>query len=135
MPRGESPFALTGSSVGGSLFSLTWVLLCVVVIILLAYLFTRYVARRGGLGFMGASGGTGQLKVLARLSLGREQSVALVQAGERYLLLGVTASKVELLAELTREEAEAMCSRPADQPQPPSFRESLRTVLKQRKKR
>ena len=92
MPHSRIPIALTGGSWGSSLLSLLWVLICVVVIIVLAYLFTRYVAGRGGLG--GISGGSGRFKVLARLSLGREQSVALVQAGGRYLLLGVTAAGV-----------------------------------------
>ena len=80
------------------------------------------------------AGGGERFKVLTRLSLGREQSLALVQAGERYLLLGVTPSGVSLVAELTQEEAQALYASP-DQPAPPSFREALRTVLKQRKPR
>ena len=52
-----------------SMLSLIWMLLCVVVIIVLAYLFTRYVAGRRGLGGFGAPGGTGRFKALARLSL------------------------------------------------------------------
>lgn len=133
MPHRRIPIVLAGGSWGSNLLSLLWVLICVVAIIVLAYLFTRYVAGRGSLG--GISGGNGRFKVLARLSLGREQSVALVQAGERYLLLGVTASDIQLLKELTKEEADALCSPPPDQPQPPSFRESLRIVLQQRKPR
>ena len=117
-----------------SLLSLLWVLLCVVVIVALAYLFTRYAAGRGGLGMMGMAGGGQQFKVLARLALGREQAAVLVQAGERYLLLGVAPSGISALAELSREEAQALCQRP-EQPAPPSFREALRTVLQQRKQR
>ena len=117
-----------------NILSLVWLLVCVLVIIVLAYLFTRYIAGRGG-GVMGLSGGTEQFKVLCRLSLGREQSAALVRAGERYLLLGVTASQVSLLAELTEEEAQALCPTRPDQPAPPSFSEALRTVLKQKKPR
>lgn len=117
-----------------SLLSLLWMLLCVVVIILLAYLFTRHVVGRGGL-VRGVSGGTGQFKVLARLSLGKEQAAELIQAGERYFLLGVAPSGVSLLAELSQEEAEALYQPPADQPPPPSFRDSLRTVLQQKKPR
>lgn len=117
-----------------SIFTLLWLLLCVVVVIVLAYLFTRFVAGRGGT--MGLSGSNGQFKVLARLSLGREQSAALVKAGERYFLLGAAPSGVTLLAELTTEEVEAICPPPdPDQPAPPSFGEALRTVLKQKKPR
>ncbi len=118
-----------------SVFSLMWMLLCVVAIIVLAYLFTKYVAGRRALGGFGAPGGTGRFKALARLALGREQSAVLVQAGERYLLLGVAPSGVTLLAEFTQEEAQALYTPPPGQPAPPSFGEALRTVLKQRKPR
>lgn len=122
-----------GSTALDSILSLMWVLVCVLVIVVLAYLFTKYVAGRGG--FLGAGGGNGQFKVLARLSLGRDQSLVLVRAGERYLLLGVAPSGVTLTAELTEEEAKALYAPPAGQPAPPSFGEALRTVLKQRKPR
>ena len=118
-----------------SVFSLMWMLLCVVAIVVLAYLFTKYVAGRRGLGGFGAPGGTGRFKALARLVLGREQSAVLVQAGERYLLLGVAPSGVTLRAEFTQEEAQALYTPPPGQPAPPSFGEALRTVLKQRKPR
>ena len=134
MPQHSSPIALSTASIGNNLLSLVWLLVCVVAIIVLAYLFTRYVAGRGG-SFLGAGGGTDRFKVLCRLSLGRDQAAVLLQAGERYLLLGVTPSGVTMLAELSREEAEALYTRPTDQPAPPSFGEALRTVLKQKKPR
>ena len=137
MFRGERPMTvLSGAAEGSlnSLLSLVWMLLCVVVIIVLAYLFTKYVAGRGS-GMMGVSGGTDRFKVLERLSMGREQSVALVQAGARYFLLGVTSSNVSVIAELTEEEAQALHPPRPDQPAPPSFGEALRTVLKQKKPR
>ena len=118
-----------------SMLSLIWMLLCVVVIIVLAYLFTRYVAGRRGLGGFGAPGGTGRFKALARLSLGREQSAVLVQAGERYLLLGVAPSGVTLLAELSQEEAQELYAPSPGQPAPPTVGEALRAVLKQKKPR
>ena len=116
-----------------SLFSLIWLLVCVLAVIVLAWLFTKYVAGRGGM--IGMSGGSERFRVLARLSLGREQSAALVRAGEKYLLLGVTPSEVTVLKELTPEEAEAVYALPPDQPPPPSFGEALRAVLKQKKPR
>ena len=127
--------ALDGGALDGlsSLFSLIWLLVCVLAVVVLAFLFTRYVAGRGGV--LGASGGSERFRVLSRLSLGREQSAVQVKAGEKYLLLGVTASEVNLLKELTAEEAEAVYALPPDQPPPPSFGEALRTVLKQKKPR
>ena len=117
----------------GSLLSLIWMLVCVLAVIVLAWLFTRYVAGRGGT--IGLPAGSERFRVLARLSLGREQSAVLVKAGEKYLLLGVTPSEVTVLKELTSEEAEAVYVPPPDQPAPPSFGEALRTVLKQKKPR
>ena len=119
MPRYHVPAALA-ASLGDSLLSLAWLLVCVAVIIVLAYLFTKYVAGRGG-GMMGLSGGTQRFKVLCRLPLGREQSAALVQAGGRFLLLGVAPSGVTLLAELTPEEGKEW-----DPPEPPDGPEQKR---------
>ena len=116
-----------------SLFSLIWMLICVLAVIVLAWLFTKYVAGRGGT--IGVPVGTERFRVLSRLSLGREQSAVLVKAGEKYLLLGVTPSKITVLKELTQEEAEAVYALPPDQPAPPSFGEALRSVLKQKKPR
>ncbi len=127
-------FSLSLASGLDGILSLMWLLVCVVVIIVLAYLFTKYAVGRGG-SFLGVAGGTDRFKVIARLSLGREQSVVLVQAGERHLLLGVAPSGVSLIAELTQEEAQALSAPPSDQPVPPSFAEALRTVLKQKKPR
>ena len=135
MPFREPPVSLTqGASGLDSVLTLMWLLVCVLVIVVMAYLFTKYVAGRGS-GMLGMSGGNERFKVLARLSLGREQSVALVRAGDRYLLLGVAPSGVSLVTELTKEEAEALYAPPAGQPAPPSFSEALRTVLKQKKPR
>ena len=135
MPFRDHPAALGGSAMGGldSLLSLLWMLVCVLAVIVLAWLFTRYVAGRGGA--IGLSGGTERFKVLSRLSLGREQSAVLVKAGEKYLLLGVTPSEINLLKELTAEEAEAVYALPPDQPPPPSFGDALRSVLRQKKPR
>lgn len=127
------PLALETTALD-NILSLVWLLVCVVVIVVLAYLFTRYVGGRGGV-MPGLSGGTERFRVLARVSLGREQSAALVRAGERYFLLGVAPSGISLVAELTEQEAEAICPPPAGQTAPPSFTEALRTVLKQKKPR
>lgn len=133
MPLRTHTVSLTQGGALDSILTVLWLLICVVVIIVLAYLFTKYVAGRGGM--IGMSGGTEQFQVLARLSLGREQSAALIRAGERYLLLGVAPSGVTLLAELTREEAQALYAPPDRQTPPPSFGEALRTVLQQKKPR
>ena len=119
----------------GAWLSLLWVLFCVVVIIGLAYWVTKQMARRGGIAAFGAAKGTEQFQVLARLALGKEQMLVLVQAGERYFLLGVTQSAISTLAELDREEAQAWFAKQGEQAAPPSFREALQKVLQQRRQR
>ena len=115
--------------------SLLWVLVCVVVIIGLAYWFTKYMGSRGVLGALGAAKGNEQFRVLARLALGKDQTLVMVQVGERYFLLGVTQSAVSTLTELTREEASPWLTRPDTQAAAPSFREALQKVLQQRRQR
>lgn len=119
------------------IFSLAWMVLSVVVIIGLAYWFTKYVGRRGGLGAFGPLKAGGGLEVLAQLPLGRDQKVVVAQAGERYFLLGVTASEISLLAEFTAEEAACWREQAAtaDKTQTPSFRQALDTVLRQKGRR
>ena len=68
-----------------ALASFLWMLVCVVLIIGLAYWFTKYVAGRGALG---AFSGGRRMEVLDRLPLGRDQNLILARVGERYLLLG-----------------------------------------------
>ena len=74
-----------------------------------------------------------QFKVLSRLALGREESLALVRAGERYFLLGITPTGISNLAEFSGEEAEGWLKTQESQPAPPSFREAVRLVLEQKK--
>ena len=130
---GEEPEMLAGNP----FFSLLWMVVSVIVIIALAYWFTKYVAGRGGLGAFGPLKAGRGLEVLAQLPLGRDQKLVVAQAGERYFLLGVTASELSMLAELTAEEA-AFWLEPAgteEKRETPSFREALNTVLRQKGRR
>ncbi len=85
-----------------------------VVVVALALLAAR-LARRAGRG----GGGTG-LRVLERTGLSREASVAVVQIGERGLVVGVTAQGVTLLTELSGEELATAraAATPAPEPGP-----------------
>lgn len=119
------------------IFSLLWMIVSVVIIIGLAYWFTKYVAGRGGLGAFGPLKAGIGLEVLAQMPLGREQKLIVAQAGERCFLLGVTASEISMLAEFTAEEA-ALWRRSTeteDQSETPSFRQALNTVLRQKGRR
>ena len=94
-------------------------LLAVILLVLAgAWLFTRWAGQN--LGFP-AAGRAGRLQVLDRTSLGRDQALLVVKAGQRYLLLGSTPAGLTLLAELTREEGESW-----DPPAPPDGPEQKR---------
>ena len=130
---GDNPKMLEGNPI----FSLLWMVVSVIVIIGLAYWFTKYVAGRGGLGVFGPLKAGGGLAILAQLPLGREQKLVVAQAGERYFLLGVTGSDITMLAEFTAEEA-ALWRRQAeteDQSGTPSLRLVLNSVLRQKGRR
>ena len=112
-----------------TLASFLWLIICVVLVMGLAYWFTRYVAGRGALrGFQPGR----QMEALDQLPLGRDQRVVLVRAGERFLLLGATPAGISLLAEHTKEEA-ASWKREAEER--PGFQEALMTVLSKKKRR
>ena len=115
-----------------ALASFLWMLVCVVLIIGLAYWFTKYVAGRGALG---AFSGGRRMEVLDRLPLGRDQSVVLAGVGARYLLLGAGTAGVTLLAELTGEEAAAWKPPEAEAGEKPGFKEAFLTIMKQRERR
>lgn len=114
--------------------SLLWAVVCCVVVLGLAYWFTKFVVGRGKFGGMNMSGGTGGIEVLAQKPLGKDQRLLVVQAAGRYFLLGVTASQITCLAELTPEEVQVWCSKNADPAEqcPPSFTEALQKVLKEK---
>lgn len=120
-----------------SLFSLLWVLVCVLVIVGLAYWFTKYVVGRGKLGGAFSAGIGGVIEVKAQTAVGRDRQLLLVKAGKKYLLLGSTANKITKLAEFTAEEAQIFMDeeKRREQESPPSFRQSLQTVLRQKTKR
>ncbi len=120
--------------------ALLGMLAAVLGVLVLAWMFTRYLAGRApGLGGF-LPGRSGKLRLLERMPLGREQALVVVRTGEKILLLGVTASEISLLRELSAEEAAAWdsetqaASPTAGAETPIPFRDALREVLKQRKK-
>ena len=69
-----------------------------------AWLLKRVAAGGFAAGGRGRAGRPVRIEVLARQSLGRRSSVALVRAGDRGLVLGVTDQRVTLLAETAADE-------------------------------
>jgi flagellar biosynthetic protein FliO len=90
----------------GELFVRLVVSLGVVVAIMAAAAWVLKRVASGGLGAAarGRAGRPVRIEVLARQSLGRRSSIALVRAGSRGLVLGVTDQHVTLLAETSADE-------------------------------
>lgn len=115
-----------------TLASLAGTILAVLLIIGLAYWFTKHVAGSGALGGFRAGAGNGQMKVLGQLSLGKDQRLAVVAVGAQFYLLGITPGGISLVAELTEEEADLWRQEQAPPP-PSSFREALKSYTRQKK--
>jgi len=111
---------------------LVWLFICVILILGLAYFFTKYVVGRN---LHGTFGGThrGMLQVVAQLPLGRERHVILIRMGDRYFLLGSTANEITLLSEIPKEELDAWREKErqmGEEVQSLSFAQSLQEILK-----
>jgi flagellar biosynthetic protein FliO len=75
-----------------------------VFVLVLLFIFTRYLLPL----FAGRRPGSrANLRVVERLALGVRVSLCLVKVGKRYLLLGVTPTRVDCLAEISSEELAA----------------------------
>lgn len=116
------------------MLELLWLLVAAVLIMGLAYLSTRMLG--GGMSrHISGAGHNKMLRVVEQLYLGRDRQIVLVQVGERYFLLGNTAEKISTLAELSPEEIAAWREKEmGEQETPPSFRQALKEVWKQRRR-
>ena len=114
------------------ILGLLWALAAVVVVLVLAYLFTKHV---GGRLLLGSRYRGRHIAVLEQAAVGRDQRLLLVQVGERIYLLGATPGGITCLKELDPEQTAGWVG----EDDPPTgekmeFREALRRVLEQRKK-
>ncbi|MCI9119951.1 MAG: flagellar biosynthetic protein FliO [Oscillibacter sp.] len=113
--------------------SFLWLVVCVALILVLAFWFTRFAGSRGGFGGLQPPR---QMELLDQLPLGRDQRLVLTRVGERFFLLGTGPGGINLLAEFTAEEAAAWKSEAGKPPgKYPSFQESLITILRQKGRR
>lgn len=87
---------------GEGCLSFVWMLLCVAAVLFLAYWFTKRVGMSGRT--WGAPGS--HMLVWDKMSLGQDKAVVVAQVGERWLVLGVTGSQIQLLTELSAEQAQ-----------------------------
>ena len=113
---------------------LLWLLVAVVLTMGLAYFMTRYVAGNFP-AHTSRKTHTKMLRTVEQLYMGRDRQVILVQAGDRYFLLGNTAGQITTLAEFSAEEIEAWREKEkqtGEEGQRMSFAKAMQEILKQR---
>lgn len=110
-------------------FSLLWLTACVVVILLLAYVCTRFLANRTG----GTTQPGRRIQVVEQQLLGKDQKLVLARVGERWFLLGIAPSGVSLVAEFTAEEAASWQGEALEER--PTFWEAVVKTVQQKERR
>ena len=120
------------------ILSVLWVLVCTVAVLALCYYVTRRLTRLPALSrYAVGMPREGRLEVLARVPLGKDQSLVVAAVGKRCFLLGCAAGSISLLTELTEEEAAAWTTRREEKnsTEQTSFRDAMCELLKQKVQR
>ena len=73
--------------------------IAVVLIIYLSYLVSKYVGKG-----MAKGGSSRYMRLLDQIALGPDRQIAVVQIGDRYLLVGITSGQINVLAEIEDED-------------------------------
>ncbi|KMZ54319.1 flagellar biosynthetic protein FliO [Dorea sp. D27] len=80
-------------------FTAAGTLLIVVLILYLAYVCSKYIGRAGRI-----KGTSRYIRMADQITIGQDRTIAVIQTGTGYLLLGITASHITVLKELGAEE-------------------------------
>ncbi len=82
--------------------SLIWALLMIVVVLALAYLFTRYVA--GIATVKGFKPRGRKINILEQIAISKDQKLLLVKVGEKVYFLGSSQGSINQISEISKEE-------------------------------
>ncbi len=117
--------------------SLLGMIVVMAAIIALAYWFTRYVVGGNQMRAFGLLQKNDQLQVLAQTPIGKDQRLAVIRAGTRYFVVGITAQNISMLAELSEDEAALWQERQSEKGRAPApaFQQAFMDALQKRKKR
>ncbi len=121
----------------GNFWSLLGVLAAVILILYFAYAATTWIGTHsvpGGAGGL-LMNGSGKLRMLGQLGVGRNERLVLVRLNERCYLLGVTEHQITLLRELDENETAEWLAESAGPSAPPSFMDVLGSALRKKDKR
>lgn len=113
------------------ILKLVWALLVILIVLVLSYLFTRFVAGR-------AAGGPsrfrkGRITVLDQATVGKDQKLLLVQLKDQIYFLGTAQGGITCLEKLPAADLIPEDSG-SDAPRNPSFSEAFQQVMDQWKK-
>ena len=112
------------------ILSLLWALAVTGIILAAAYWFTRNVVGRLAAG-RAAQGR--QIAVLEQVPVGKDQKLLLARMGGRLYFLAASPGGIQILRELSEEEAAPRLEAPAPPAAPDSFVQAMRRVLEQKK--
>ena len=71
----------------------------VIAIIYLSYLASKYIGKG-----LGRTGSSRYMRLIDQITLGQDRHIAIVQVSGKYLLLGITGSRINVLSEIQDEE-------------------------------
>lgn len=73
--------------------------LAAILIIYLSYLASRYIGKG-----MGKLQNSRYMRLIDQITVGQDRHIAVLQVGDRYLLVGITAGQINILSEIQEEE-------------------------------
>jgi flagellar biosynthetic protein FliO len=82
--------------IGTAIFTL----LIVIVVIYLSYLSSRFIAKNR----FGMNNKSNYMKVIDQMAVGQDRSVALIQTGANYYLIGIASNGITMIAQLEEED-------------------------------
>ncbi len=110
------------SSAGESLFQLAVVVFCFVLILVLTYYSTRWIA-----GYQKKQGISKNLNVAETLKLSANKYIQLIQAGkDRYFVVAIGKDEITLLGEMTAEQLKEI---PDEDPEVPTVKGDFEEIL------
>jgi flagellar protein FliO/FliZ len=116
---------MTSGNYLNSVVELITVLVIFVFVLFITYYVTRWIA-----GYQKTKISKGNLAVLEAIRVSNSQTIQLLRAGDKYVVVGVSKDRMTVLATLTREELQEIEDVPAQASQGTKFSEILEELKK-----
>ncbi len=81
------------------MLSVIFTFIAAIVIIYLSYLASKYIGKG-----MGKLQNSRYMRLIDQITVGQERHIAVLQVGDRYLLVGITAGQINILSEIREED-------------------------------